>query len=577
MRAIPVTSLLALSLSLPAHAALPNGVAAGDVSQSSAWLWARSDTPGLVKFEVASDTAFNSIVGSFNAAVIDAMQPVKGVVTGLAPGQQYYYRATDATLTTATGSFRTAAAPGTHAGLRFGVTGDWRGELAPYPAIANVAARNLDFLVKHGDTIYAERYSGPAQPTASTLAEYRARHDEVLSSRYGVNSWATARASTPIFASIDDHEVVNDFAGGVPQVGGGFYNDTARYRDGLQAFREYMPIADRVYSGTGEARFDGKPDLYRAQLFGSDALMILTDARSFRDAGLAPWNGTPGDAARFLGESATLDRTLLGRPQLDRVKTDLKQAQQDGVTWKFLHIAEPSMNLGLAAASDRYEGYARERTELLSFIKNEGIENVVFVTADIHGTLVNNLTYSPDGVNQIESGAWEISTGPVAFEQPFGPTVAQLAAGLGLLTPAQLAFYNGLPNDIARDQFIKQLVDAQLLPLGYSALGLEGSGIPFENLMPVVPGIGQLDYSLATHSFGWTEFEIDPVTGKLTVTTWGIPHYSYADMTNDPASVLARSPQIVSRFAVAAVPEADTWAMLAAGLGLVGFAARRRC
>jgi len=197
MRIIPVTSLLALSLSLPAHAALPNGVAAGDVSQSSAWLWARSDTLGLVKFEVASDTAFNSIVGSFNAAVIDAMQPVKGVVTGLAPGQQYYYRATDATLTTATGSFRTAAAPGTHAGLRFGVTGDWRGELAPYPAIANVAARNLDFLVKHGDTIYAERYSGPAQPTASTLAEYRARHDEVLSSRYGVNSWATARPSSP--------------------------------------------------------------------------------------------------------------------------------------------------------------------------------------------------------------------------------------------------------------------------------------------------------------------------------------------------------------------------------------------
>lgn len=576
MRVSMLSSLVAFILAVPAHAALPNGVAAGDVSQTSAWLWARSDVTGQVQFEVATDASFTNLVGSFNAAVVDPMQPVKGVVSGLTAGQQYYYRATDATLASAAGSFRTAAAPGTHTGLRFGVTGDWRGELAPYPAIANVAARNLDFLVKLGDTIYAERYSGPAQPTASTLPEYRARHDEVLSARYGVNSWATARASTPIFASIDDHEVVNDFAGGVPQTGGGFYNDTQRYQDGLQAFREYMPIADRVYSGTGDARFDGKPDLYRAQRYGADALMILTDARSFRDAELAPWNGTPADAARFLGESATLDRTMLGHTQLDRVKADLKQAQLDGVTWKFLNIGEPTMNLGLAAAGDRFEGYARERTELLSFIRNEGIQNVVFVTADIHGTLVNNLTYSLDGVTQIESGAWEISTGAVAFEKPFGPTVVELAAGLGLLNSAQVAFYNGLPNDVARDQFIKQLVNAQILPLGYSPLGLEGAGIPFENLMPVVPGLGQLDYSLATHSFGWTEFEIDPVTGKLVVTTWGIPHYGYDDMTADPAAILARAPQVVSRFAVAAVPEPETWAMLIAGLALVGGVVRRR-
>lgn len=569
-------AFVALLLAGPAHAALPNGIASGDVTQSSAWLWARSDTPGLMKFEVATDAAFNSIVGSFNAEVVDPMQPVKGLVNGLAAGQQYYYRATDAALATTGGSFRTAAAPGTHAGLRFGVAGDWRGELAPYPAIQNVAARNLDFFVKHGDTIYAERLSGPAQPTASTLPEYRDRHNEVLSERHGMNAWRDVRASTPIYAGIDDHEVVNDFAGGAPQTGGGFYNDTQRYQDGLQAFREYMPIADSTYAGTGDARFDGKPDLYRAQRFGADALMILTDARSFRDAELTPWNGTPADAQRFLTESATLDRTLLGRPQLDQTKADLKQAQQDGVTWKFLHIAEPTQNLGLAAAGDRYEGYARERTELLSFIKNEGIENVVFVTADIHGTLVNNLTYSLDGVTQIESGAWEISTGAVAFEKPFGPTVVDLAASLGLLTPAQLAFYNSLPNDLARDQFIKGLVNAQILPLGYSGLGLEGSGIPFTNLMPTVPGVGQLDYSLATHSYGWTEFEIDPVTGRLTVTTWGIPAYSYDDITTDPAAIIARTPQIVSRFAVAAVPEPETWAMLLIGLGLVGFAARRR-
>jgi len=572
----PLVALLALVNAMPVFAALPNGVASGDVSQTSAWLWARSDTTGQMSFQVASDVGFSNVVSSFNANVTDAMQPVKGMVSGLNAGQQYYYRATDATNASFSGSFRTAAAAGIRNGLRFGVSGDWRGELAPYPAIKNVAVSNLDFFVKHGDTIYAERYSGPVQPTASTLPDYRDRHNEVLSSRYGMNTWQDARASTPIFASIDDHEVVNDFSGGEPE-GGGYYNDTQRYKDGLQAFREYMPIADTNYSSTGDALFDGKPNLYRAQQFGSDALVIVTDARSFRDPALTAWNGTPADAARFLTESATQDRTMLGRTQLDQTKADLKQAQLDGVTWKFVHIAEPTQNLGLAAAGDRYEGYARERTELLSFIKNEGIQNTVFVTADIHGTLVNDLTYSLDGVNQTQSGAWEISTGAVAFDKPFGPTVVDLAQSLSLLNAGQIAYYNSLPNDIAKDQFIKGLVNAQVIPLGYTPLGLEGSGIPFTNLMPTIPGFGQLDYALSTHTYGWTEFEIDADTGELIVTTWGIPDYSYDEMTANPAAITALDPQVVSRFAVAAaVPEPETYAMMLAGLGLVGFMVRRR-
>ncbi|MDX1915305.1 MAG: alkaline phosphatase D family protein [Methylophilus sp.] len=568
--------LIAISL-IPAfaQAALPNGVASGDVTQNSAWLWARSDTAGVLNFEVSTDAGFSNIVSSFSQTIVDPMQPVKGLVSSLTAGQQYYYRATDALGATFNGGFRTANAQGTYNGLKFGVTGDFRGEIAPFPSISNMPSKNLDFVVNLGDTMYAERYSGPQTgQAATTLSDYRSRQNEVLSTTYGQNTMRDVRASTPIYAMIDDHEVVNDFAGGAI-VGNGYYNDTQRYKDGLQAFNEYQPIANNVYSGTGDARFDGKPNLYRAQNFGSDAMLIMADARSFRDAGLTPWNGTQADAGRFLTESATADRTMLGKTQLDVLKSDLLTAKNNGTTWKIVNISEPTQNLGLSAASDRYEGYAKERTELLSFIDANHIDNVVFITADIHGTLVNDLTYSTNGVTQTQSGAWEISTGAAAFEEPFGPTVVDLATQIGALSAPQLAYYNSLTSDYAKDQFIKALVNAQITPLGYSPLGLEGSGIPVTNLMPTIPGLGQLDYSVVTHTFGWTEFEIDANTQALTVTTYGIADYTYDQLTANPSLITSLTPQVMSKFSVAAVPEPEAYSMLFAGLALIGFASRK--
>ncbi len=44
---------------------------------------------------------------------------------------------------------------------------------------------------------------------------------------------------------------------------------------------------------------------------------------------------------------------------------------------------EPIQNLGVLIAEDRFEGYAAERTQILKFINDQHIDNVVFVTADI--------------------------------------------------------------------------------------------------------------------------------------------------------------------------------------------------
>lgn len=554
----------------PATSTLPQGVAAGDATDTSVILWTRSTTSGVVRFDVSESPDFAAAPLLTAQATSVGGVPVKVAVSGLKGGQRYHFKATDAAGSIAFGTFRTLPAAGTSPGVRFGVSGDARGELGPFPAIANAPARRLDLFVNLGDTIYAD-YASPEVPApqAKTLDEYRRKHAEMLSERLGVNPFAWLRSSTLMFATIDDHEVANDFAGGAPagsdprfDVAGAYLNDSLLYRNGLQAFQEFNPIQPETFASSAPPQMAGKPKLYRYRRSGRDAAFFILDARSFRDEELpVPSDPTnPIEVASFLARAFDINpltgaplprRTLLGRAQLDQLKSDLLDAQQSGVTWKFVMVPEPVQNLGVLAASDRYEGYATERAELLAHVRNQGIRNVVFVSADIHGTLVNNLTYQlGPGQPQIPTTAFEYVTGPVAFDAPFGPTVLDLAsqvpAGGGRSLLDNFLASLGLPNRAAFDAFLspaqknaalRGLVDAQVTPLGYSPVGLEDSGLEARFLSggPV-----------QVFSYGWTEFEVAAGTQELRITTYGIPAHKVPN-----AETLLLTPGIASELAVA--------------------------
>ena len=532
-------------------ASLPNGVAAGDVTQISAVLWTRSTAPGTVTFEVDRDANFAKPLAVASAEAAEPLLPVKVQITDLAPGTRYFYRATNAAGESAVGVFRTPAAAGRRAGLRFGVTGDWRGELAPYPSVRNAAERELDFFVLHGDTIYAD-YPSPALPAgqAITLDDFRAKHAEVYGERHGLNAWAAVRASTAIFATIDDHEVTNDFAGGAaPDTDIRFrgdpaalINDSQLYENGLQAFQEYNPLNDEFYDDTGDPRTAGERRLYRFRTFGDDAAIFVLDARSFRDPSLPNVSEfTSEQILPFIAATYEPGRTMLGAAQLADLKADLLKAQAQGITWKFILVPEPAQNLGPLNAGDRFEGYAAERAELLRHIMDNAITNVVFIAADIHGTLVNNLTVADGpGAPQQPTGAFEISTGPGAFDAPLGPTVMDLALGLGFVTQQQANLYTLAPAAL-KENFITQLVNGQIEPFGYDPIGLDGSEIEAE----LVKG----GY-LVTSSYGWTEFQIDATTQQLRVITYGIPYYTAKQLADAPEKVAALQPAVLSEFTV---------------------------
>jgi alkaline phosphatase D len=254
---------------------LPNGISSGDTTQTSTVLWTRSAITGDVRFQVKDD---DGVIVDDVVSVKNPLKPVKLTVNHLRAGEKYSYKVTSPDGQSIKGTFKTAAKLDSDESLSFGVTGDWRGELAPYPAIKNVDGKSLDFFVKLGDTIYAD-IASPAVPTgqAKTLTEYRAKHQEVYATYTGINSFADLQRNVSVFSTIDDHEVINDFAGGAlaasdPRFSAstGLINQTALYKNGLQAFVEYNAIKNKRYPFAGDSLTDGRPDLYRWQYYRSN-------------------------------------------------------------------------------------------------------------------------------------------------------------------------------------------------------------------------------------------------------------------------------------------------------------------
>lgn len=529
---------------------MPNGIASGDVTQHSVILWARSIVLGIVRFEVLDSTG--SVIQQAMAEVVDTTLPVKAAISDLEAGSRYRYRVTDAANSELVGMFRTLPDVG-HDRVRFGVTGDWRGELRPYPAIANVPDRNLDFFFCLGDSIYADVPSIDfPQRQARSISDFRIKHNEVYSERFGKNYWAALRASTPLFFTIGDHEVRNALAGGASphtsQLFAGeqvdFINQTELYLNGMQVFEEFNPIRSEIYEGTNDQRIEGRPKRYRYLKVARDAAIFILDARSFRDEPVEPLINIFSQAAiENWNESIWQEgRTMLGRTQVEDLKRDLLDAHERGIIWKFVMMPEPVQQMGWFTGEDRWEGYAPERSEVLKFIDDNAIQNVVFVSADVHTTFINNLAYQIDlDSDPIQTNIWDISTGPVAYYPPTGQAIVEVASNLGVLPPYQVEEYNN--GDIAtKDSFVATLVNRLVSGVqGLNEIGLENTPVEVDLLE---------GGWLIGHTFGWTEFEIESETSVLTVTTYGIPAYSANQMSTNPYLYSHQEPQIVGQMRI---------------------------
>jgi alkaline phosphatase D len=361
------------------------GVAAGLPSEREITLWTRVDDVdrnSRIRLEVARDPDFAKTV-----LVRDVRVPVvrdftaRARVTGLAPGEQYFYRFVTREKDSPVGRFRTARPADSTEPVRIGVFScmDYRaGYYTGHRALAG--EEDLDLVVCLGDYVYEQIfYPGPADREDKTggngdgyvlsLAEYRDKYR-----LYKADPDLQAlHAAHPFVAIWDDHEVEDNYAGDRIDAA---TTDTRprvlaeRRRQGYLAFYEYMP------------RLRTKPvdtKIYGSIPLGANAEVFLLDERQYRDPQPC------GDQLAVPCTETEAPRTFLGAQQKAWLKGAVTASK---ARWKV--VANQLMIMSLDSAPgqtlnvDAWDGYAAERREVLEHFLANGVTDLTFLTGDIH-------------------------------------------------------------------------------------------------------------------------------------------------------------------------------------------------
>ena len=426
---------------------LQQGLQFGDVTSNRGIVWSRSDRPSRLLVEYSHDERFRRsqlVRGPYALAETDFTARVD--LTGLAPDRDVFVRVRFEDLHNhralsepVEGHFVTAPVAGSR-DLHFLWSGDTAGQgwginpdVGGMRIYETMRQENPDFFIHCGDTIYAD---GPIAETqeaengliwrnlvteevskvAETLAEFRGRYKYNLLDE-NVRAF---NAQVPQIWQWDDHEVVNNWSDSKDLSSDDRYtekNVPLLIARGATAFTEYAPL--RPFSAQEQDR------VYRHIPYGRLVDLLVLDMRSYRGPNTANDQEEQGPETRFLGEQ-----------QLRWLKHRLRTSK---AVWKVIASDMP-VGLIVPDGAERFENMANgdgpprgrelEMAELLKFIKINNIDNIVWLTADVHYCAAHH--YHPERASfKHFKPFWEFVAGPLnagsfgpnELDNTFGPKV----------------------------------------------------------------------------------------------------------------------------------------------------------
>jgi len=436
----------------------PHGVASGDPKDTSVVFWTRcvsaraTDTSVGLRLEVSTSENFAGLAAAVDLTATAAHDfTVRAKVKDLAPATRYYYRFVVDQDVSPVGTTKTApAAGGSVAQVKFAwlTCQDWT--VNHWGAMELLANEEVDFLVHLGDYIYetvgASFQAGKAEPAhgqirlphgkavpgggtyADSLDDYRTLYKTYRSDA----RLRELHRKFPMIAIWDDHEFSDDSWQDHQTYNNGNLQETSRRRNANQAWAEYMPI------DWGDVSFDldragyDNIRIYRDFRFGSLVHLVMTDQRLYRDdhvvneslfaqlTAAEPFHGQSAIGARYfvpqpllqafearaVGETGKAP-AILGATQTQWWKDTMKNST---ATWKvwgnevtlnrmwldMRQIAPAPYNQLYVVNADCWDGYPTHRADLLGFLKNQNVKNVVAITGDLHAFQCGVVRDNPD-------------------------------------------------------------------------------------------------------------------------------------------------------------------------------------
>lgn len=428
---------------------ITHGVASGDVTLDSAVIWSRSNRPARMYVEwstVESMAHSRRVVGPLALAYTDFT--AKAVLTGLPAGQRIFYRVTFTTpegveSEPVRGQFITA--PADRRSVRLAWSGDTCGQgygidetRGGFLAYRTLLQLQPEVFIHSGDWIYADNPLEPQrklpggglwrnlvaegkEKVAETLEEFRGNYRYNLLDRH----YRAFHAAVATLGQWDDHEVRNNWYPGQILADPRYTEKQVDrlFRRAQRAFWEYVPL-----------RPDPALRIYRHIPRGPLCDVFLLDCRTYRGP-----NGPNRQTER------SPETAFLGDTQLEWLKRALQASR---ATWKIIANDMPIGSL-IPDTRGTFEncsngngpplGRELEFADLLGFLKQQRIRNVVWLTADVHHAITHH--YHPDrAVFKDFDPFWEFVSGPLhagtygpgQLDNTFGPQVEWNSRAPGL-------------------------------------------------------------------------------------------------------------------------------------------------
>ncbi|WP_168014662.1 alkaline phosphatase D family protein [Halomonas salinarum] len=271
------------------------------------------------------------------------------------------------------------------------------------------------FTLMMGDQIYADKLNRHLPlGRADTFDEMQSRYHEA----FGAPNMRRLLSQSPVYMILDDHEIEDNWS-------------QDRLRDNLHLFNIAIG-AYMSYQWSHGPRSFGRRLYYRFECAGYPFFVVDTRTQRYRQ------------------RSGLDDNHLLGRPtidsahpgQLDRLRDWLSEQQREhGNVPKFLVVSSvfaPSpiderlgdefhdaperqifeANLEQRERSDSWPAYPATRRAILEHIFDEGIQNVVFLSGDVHCANIARLRFQA-GQGDSDLCAYDITSSALYWPFPF--------------------------------------------------------------------------------------------------------------------------------------------------------------